>query len=41
MTFVQAAFWGMGLVVLFGLVAVIIAYWPSATGKRDNQRHAH
>lgn len=44
MTFIEAAFYGMGLVLLFGLVALLLAYVskPSEdkTGSQPH-RHAH
>jgi len=38
MTFTQAAFYGMGLVLLFGVASLVIAYL-SKTGKSDEDRH--
>ena len=36
MTFTEAAFYRMGLVLLFGLASLILAYWPSP---KDQAEH--
>ena len=40
MTFTTAAFVGMGLVVVFGLGALGLAYWSAPTRHRDDTTNA-
>ncbi len=40
MTFTAAAFYGMGLVLLFGIAALLLAYL-SKSGKRHDHPIAH
>jgi len=42
MTFSEAAFYGMGLVLLFGLVSFVLAYLSKPKNETDHPRsHAH
>jgi hypothetical protein len=42
MTFSEAAFYGMGLVLLFGLASVVIAYLAKPKdGTAQSHKHAH
>jgi len=42
MTFSDAAFYGMGLVLLFGLISLVLAYLFKPKDETDHPRsHAH